>query len=127
MQPIASTTELKDAIRQLEEKQIEQGQLLKEQFSVTFESIKPANLLKSFGMDIVSNGFINTILNTTLGLATGYFSRKLVIGSSGNRLKILIGNFLQLGMTGILTNPSVIKSIGQNILHGIFRKKNSIF
>lgn len=123
MQLITSTTGLKDAIRQLEDRQVVQGELLKEQFNLTFDSFKPANLLKSFGKNI-SPGLIGNILGISLGLTAGYFSKRLIIGSSANGVKNLLGNILQLGITGIITKkPSVIKSIGQNILHRIFSRK----
>jgi hypothetical protein len=54
MQNITSIAELKNAIQLLEVKQADKGQLLKEQFFLTFESLKPANLLRSTVNDIAS-------------------------------------------------------------------------
>ena len=46
MQNITSTAGLKNAIQLLEAEQAVKGQLLKEQFYITYESLKPVNLLK---------------------------------------------------------------------------------
>ncbi len=128
MQLITSTAELKASIQQLEEMQAVQGQLLKEQFGTTFESLKPSNIIKSLGEDIASSGLIENMLSTSLGLTVGYYSKRLLIGSSGNPFKKLLGNILQLGVVGIINkNPLVIKSIGQTLLHSIFNKKEADF
>jgi hypothetical protein len=59
-----------------------------------------------------------------LGLATGYLSRKIVVGASGNIFRKLLGSILQFGVTNIVAqHPDVIKSIGQFIFQHIFRKK----
>jgi len=47
--------------------------------------LKPVNLLKSTLKDITSSPYlIDNILGTTIDLATGYLSKKLVVRASGN-------------------------------------------
>ena len=52
MQKITSVKELQAAIISLEKRQSEEGLLLKEQFSITYESLKPFNVLRKAIIDI---------------------------------------------------------------------------
>ncbi|MDP3003814.1 MAG: hypothetical protein WC854_08605 [Bacteroidales bacterium] len=125
MQNITSTAGLKNAIQLLEVEQAIKGQLLKEQFYIAIESLKPVNLLKSTLNDISTSPYlIDNILGTTMGLATGYLSKKIIVGSSGNMFRKLLGSFLQFGVTTIVAkNPDAIKLIGQFIFQHFLRKK----
>ncbi len=126
MQNINSVAGLKNAIQLLEVEQAINGQLLKEQFYLTYESLKPVNLLKGTLKDITSSPYlIENILGTAIGLATGYLSKKIVVGASGNIIRKLFGSVLQLGVTNaVAQHPDGIKSIGQFIFQHIFRKKD---
>lgn len=128
MENITSTAGLKNAIQLLEVEQAINGQLLKEQFYLSLESLKPVNLLKSTLSDVASSPYlIENILATVAGLASGYLSRKIVVGASGNLIKKLFGSFLQLGVTNaVAQHPDSIKSIGQFIFQHIFRKKEKV-
>jgi hypothetical protein len=125
MQNITSTAELKHAIQLLEVEQAIQGQQLKKQFYLTCNSLKPVNLLKSTLNEIVSSPYlIDNILSTALGLATGYLSKKIFIGTSGNLFRKLFGSVLQLGVTKVVSqHPDAIKSFGQLIFQHFLHKK----
>ncbi len=125
MQNISSSRELKDAIRQLEEKQAVNGQLLKEQFLIIVESIKPVNLIRSTIKDVTSSpDLISNILSTTLGLTAGYLTNKTLVRSTGGALKKLLGTVLQFGVTSVFVrNPDAVKSIGQSIIQRFLSKK----
>jgi hypothetical protein len=57
-------------------------------------------------------------------LATGYLSKKIIIGTSANIFRKLIGSVLQLGVTSAVSqHPDTIKSLGHFILKKIFDKK----
>lgn len=126
MENITSAADLKKAIQLLEAEHDLKGQILKERFNSIYESLKPINLLKSTINEISSSPYlINNILGTTVALATGYFSKKAIIGSSGNILKKLFGTILQFGITNLIArNPADIKSLSQFIFHRIFHKKD---
>ena len=125
MQNITSTADLKNAIQLIEVEQAENGQLLKKQFYTTYESIKPVNLIKGTLRDIVSTpNLIDNVLDTVIGLASGYLTKRLVVGASGNIFRRLFGSMVQLGITNVVTqHPEGIKSIGHYIIQHIFRKK----
>jgi len=125
MQNITSSAELKNAILLLEDEQAVKGQLLKEQFFITYESLKPFNILRNALKEISSSPYlIDNILGTATGLATGYLSKKVFIGASANIIRKLIGSLLQLGVTNaVAKHPDGIKSLGQFIFQHIFHKK----
>jgi hypothetical protein len=125
MQNITSIAELKNAIQLLEVEQDLKGKLLKEHFYLTYESFKPVNLLKDTLNDIVKSPYmVDNILGTALGLASGYLSKKIFIGTSGNKIKKLIGYIMQFGITNVVAqNSDAIKSFGRSVFQSFFRKK----
>jgi hypothetical protein len=126
MQHITSPARLKNAIRLLETEQAIQGQLLKEQFCLTIQSLKPVNLLKSKWNNIVSSPhLIENILGIALSIATGYLIKKLVVGTSGKIVRKLIGSVLQIGVTNLVVqHPEAIKSFSRFIVQHIRFKKS---
>jgi hypothetical protein len=130
MQKIASVAELKNAIQLLEVEQADKGQLLKEEFFLTYESLKPVNLIRRTVNDIASSPYlIENILGTGMGLVSGFLSKKIFIGASGNKLRHLFGHVLQFGVTNFVAlHPGAIKTIGWSIIQHFVRKKrmNSI-
>lgn len=127
MQNISSSAGLKEAIQLLEIEQASYAQLLKEEFHLTYESFKAVNLLRSTLHDIASSpNLINNILGTVTGLTTGYLSKKIFIGASGNLFRKLIGNILQVGITSaVAKHPEAVKSFGQLIFEHLLRKKET--
>ena len=127
MQNITSSVDLKNAIQILEIEKAINEQLLKEQFHITVESLKPINLLKSTLNDMsTSPSFINNILGTTIGLATGYISKKIFVGMSGNIIRKFIGSIMQLGVTNVVAqHPETIKSFGRSVIKHFLRKKET--
>ena len=125
MQNITSKAGLKDAIQLLEAEQVIKGQLLKDQFYLTYESLKPVNLLMHTLKEISSSPYlIDNISGTAMGLAGGFLSKKIFVGTSGNLIRKLIGSILQFGVTNIVAqNSEIIKSIGQAIFQHFFHKK----
>ncbi len=125
MHNISSRADLKDAIRLLELEQAEAGQLLKGQFHITFESLKPVNILRDTIEDIRSTpNLIDNIVGTVVGLTTGFLSRKMIVGKSGNIFRKLSGGIIQIGVSNLVAHhPDLIKSIGQFIFQNILRKK----
>lgn len=125
MKKITSKAELKNAILLLEEKQAVQGKLLEEEFHVTREGLKPANLAKNlFGRFSASTDFKVVITTAVLGLAAFYFAKRSISRSLRSPLKILFGSLIQTGVSSIIFHsPGTIKSIGQLLLQRAFHKK----
>ena len=127
MQPIDSEAALKDAIFQLESRRTEDEKMLREQFQLTYESLKPVNVIKSIFTEAVqSRELKESLVNTTVGLAAGFLSKKLFQGASRSPLKKLLGTVLMFGMTNIfMKNPEAVKSLGHGFLK-IFQKKTGV-
>lgn len=125
MQKIESVAELKNAIQVLEVEQSEKGQLLKEQFFIIYKSLRPVNFLMSTVKDIASSPYlIDNILGAAMGVVSGFLTRKIFIGASGNKLKKLIGHVLQFGVINFVAmHPGAIKTIGWSIIQRFTRKK----
>lgn len=124
---IQSSDELKLAIEALEAEQYLKGLLLKEQFNLTFESLKPLNLLKGAVKELTTSPYMTkSLMGSVAGLASGYLSRKMVVGPSANIIRKLFGVFLQYGVTNLVTrHPEQVKSIGQYLFQKIFHKKEA--
>ena len=125
MKNITSVEELEKSIQLLEMEQAIKGQLLKEQFLYTYESFRLINLLKNSLRQTISSPTVMTdIVGTALGLASGYLSKKIFIGTSGNAFRKLIGSVLQLGVISFVSqNSSGIKALGRYMFQQILRKR----
>ncbi len=126
MQTITSSHSLKEAILILEGEQAIKGQALKQQFRLTYESLKPANLFMSALNDITSSpNVMDNLVGTSAGLISGFLSKKAFVGTSGNLFRNLIGSFLQFGVSNLVANhPGAVKTFGQFVIQLISRFKN---
>ena len=127
MHNVTSLDELKNAIQILEAEQAVKLQLLKEQLAITYESLKPINILRRTLKEItLSKDLRDNILGTASGIASGYLSKKIFIGTSGNLFRKLIGSILQLGVRNVVSrHPDFIKTLGHTILQYLLRKKET--
>jgi len=125
MENITSIAGLKNSIQLLEAEQAIKGQLFKEQLFITYESLKPVNLLKHTLKEISSSPYmIDNLSGTAMGLLSGFLSKKIIIGSSGNIIRKLIGFILQFGVTNVVAhNSDLIKSFGQALFQHFTRRK----
>ena len=125
MRNITSVEELEKSIQLLEMEQAIKGQLLKEQFLYTYDRFRLINLLKNSLRQTISSPTVMTdIVGTALGLASGYISKKIFIGTSGNAFRKLIGSVLQLGVISFVSqNSSGIKALGRYMFQQILRKR----
>ena len=101
------------------------GQLLKDQFYLAYESLKPVNLLKNTLHDISSSpNLIDNILGTAMGIASGFLTNKIFVGDQEVIIRKLLGSVLQFGVTNVVAqHPETIKSLGEVIMQFILRKK----
>ena len=125
MEKITNVAGLKNAIQVLEDEQAIKEQLLKDQLYLTYASFKPAKLLGMTMKEMVASPhFVDNVIDTTIGLATGYLSRRIVVGSSANIMRKILGTIVQAGVTKILTMHSdTVKSYGKLAFQQIFRRK----
>jgi hypothetical protein len=111
---------LKEEIIALEIKQAEEGQLLKEQLLITYENLKPINILKNIVKDFYSaDDYKQDFLEIVAGMTSGFISKKIIIGRSKNPVLKLIGLAVQFGMTTLVSKKYNL--IKESIVHFINR------
>jgi hypothetical protein len=127
MENITTSSELKEAIQLLEFEHTYKGQVLKEQLLLSGESLKPANLIKNAFSEVVSSPYLmDNILGATVGLASGYISKVIAVGSSENKFKKLLGTILQFGVTNLVAqHTDTLKTVGQFIYQHFIQRKET--
>ena len=124
MKKIFSIAELQESILLLEIKQANEALLLKAQFKITYESLKPVNLIKNVLNELVTApDFKGDIFDATLSLTAGYLSKKAVAEATHSPLKQFFGTLLQMGVISIVSkNIPEIKSGLAYLVNNIFKK-----
>src|SRR5688572_2251831 len=131
MENINSSTKLRASILELENRHTQEGKMLKEQFNVAYESIKPVNLIKNTLKEAVnSQDLKENLISTTVGLTAGYLSKIFYEAISNRKDKEIIGSALQQNIQKIVTNnPDLVKSLGigfLKIITPVVKSKNKI-
>lgn len=125
MENITCAAELKLAISEIQFEQKVQGQLLKEEFLNAVDSLKPVNIIKSTLSEITSSPYLmENMFGAVVGLIGGYVSKKIVLGTSHNIFRKIMGSALQFGVTNLVAqHPEAIGNAGSLIFKNIFHKK----
>ncbi|HEY4618571.1 MAG TPA: hypothetical protein VIH09_10300 [Flavobacterium sp.] len=109
MKKINETDLLDQRISTLRIKKANEFDSLREQFHATYESIKPINLLKNtFAEMTTTPGLKSNLLNSVIGLSTGYLSKKLLLGGAHSPIKKVLGVLLQFVVTNVVSKRSRI-------------------
>jgi len=122
-----SAIALKEAIQHLENKRAVEGKLLKEQFTTTYASLKPVNLVKTFTEAVASPDVISNLLIATIGVTSGLFSKRILAVTSGNLVKKVFGSLLLFGVTKLIARKTgILKSLGRRMVQRAFSKKVAV-
>jgi len=114
---------LRESIRLLEIRQAEEGKIFKEQLLITYESLKPVNLIKSTIKDVTSSVEIRSgLLDTIVSILSGYFTQKMIVRSGSSVFMRIIGTVLQFGVAGFVAKN--IESI-RELVNSLFDRVNS--
>lgn len=118
MEKINSAAELSAAINALERKHKADHEALKEKFHLTYESIKPINIIKHTLREAVESFDLKeNLLITAAGISTGFLSEKFVVGDSKSPLRKLLGAAAVFGVTNfVATHPEAVKRVGRGVL-----------
>ena len=114
---------LKESIRLLEIRQAEEGEILKQQFKVTYETLKPVNLLKKSLKDITSSAELKgDLFESVVALVSGYVSRKLMVSSKSNFFVKILGLVTQFGVTNLIArNTDTIRKFFSGLIDKFFK------
>jgi hypothetical protein len=114
------------AIALLETKRTEDLIALRAQFHTTYDSLKPLNILRKTFKNLMESPEVKgDITGHIVGIAAGFLSKKVVVGSSNNPIKGAFGMLIQIAVTNLVSrNAHGIKSVSESILLRIlkFRK-----
>lgn len=110
MQVIKDDRTLAEAILALENQRRAELDLLKQHFDYTIDSLNPVTILKeklgdavsTVGETVTSDSFKSKALKLGVGLASGFLTKKLIVGSSGGIFKKLLGMAVQAAVSGIV-------------------------
>ena len=124
-QRINETDALNKSILLLQNKQEDELVLLKEQFHITYESLKPINIIKTTVSKVMESPELkNNLVNNVIGAATGYLSKIVLFGASRNPVTRLMGTLLQFAVTNITTkHGDTIKLAGEKIIQRFMKEK----
>lgn len=104
MKKMNQTDALNETIALLEYRQEKELTILKEQFELTYDSLKPLNIIKkAFDQMTTSPDLKGNLLSNVIGMATGYITKKVIVRSSHNPFKRILGNVLQFVITNIVS------------------------
>jgi hypothetical protein len=125
MQNITTVAELKNAIEILEVRQEIKGQRLKEQIYLTYESLKPVNLIRNGIKEIFSPKILpENFSGSAMGMAGGLLFKKILVGKSGNIFRKLFGSVVQYGISNFVAqNAESIKAVSHAIFDYLLPKK----
>jgi hypothetical protein len=127
MQKITSVDGLKQAIELLETEQVEKGRLLKEEFFITYNSLRPVNLVRQTLKDLFSpSDRTENLSGTAIDTASGYLLKRYFIGSSGSKLKKLIASIIQFGIINTAARFSDQFAIYGKAIFQSFLRKNKL-
>lgn len=123
MQNIRTQADLTKAIMELEAKQKEDGETLRNQFHVSYESMKPVNILKKTLTEAFSAPEVkDSILNTSVGVSAGFIVKKIFDSVSKGPLTGIAGTTLMMGVSSLVArNPETVRALGNSLI-GFFRK-----
>jgi hypothetical protein len=118
MEKTDPTALLKAAIQAKTLEHEEEGKLLKAHFHVTYESLKPVNMLKSAIKNIITAPDLKAnLVNSAIGMAAGFLAKKLVTVGSNNPLVKLFGVLAETFVAnGVTKNADEIRSAGGTLL-----------
>ncbi|MDB5228720.1 MAG: hypothetical protein JWN78_2913 [Bacteroidota bacterium] len=126
METITCVNDLESAIQVLENKQQEERHEMKEAFHDTYEKFQPSNLIKNTIKDVIKLPQSNPeIMKVAIGITVGYLVKKLLVRSSLNPFKLLLGNVLEFAIAGYISrNPEKFKAVATKVAQVLMKIKN---
>jgi hypothetical protein len=104
MHKINSDSALRAAITALESRQVVEGKMLKTEFNLAYESIKPINLILNTVKEINRSSELKAdLLTLAVGVGVGYLSKMLFKRVTHQPLKKLLGAALLFGVTKLIS------------------------
>jgi len=118
------TDSLNELIVLLEQQHDNDLLLLKEQFHVAYESIKPLNFIKRLVHEVTASPEIKEdIVGNVMGLATGFISKSFLVDKKSGGIKRVFATLLQFAIGNAVSKHSNdIMAVGTAIFNNFFKK-----
>jgi len=124
MENVYTIESLREKIAELEIQQKAEGKLLREEVLLTYDNLKPANLLRNMAKDLVSTDSLKKdLVETAAGLASGFITRKLITRNTRNPALKLVGLTIQMGIAALVSKNFDLLKNGAADLIQLFLKK----
>lgn len=126
METITCVNDLQSAIQVLEQKQQDERHEMKEAYHEITEKLKPSNIIKNTISDVVRLPKDNPeIMRVAAGITVGYLVKRLLIRSSLNPFKLLLGNVLEFAIAGyIAKHPEKFRAVAMKVAQLLMKLKN---
>lgn len=124
MQRIKNDYDLQQAILELERQKNSESLALRTQWDHTRKNLNPLTILKDGVKDLFTSPDVRSgALKGIIGLATGFVTRKLIVGKSGSTARKLVGTLAQTGATSLaFKGTGAIQEKGASLLSGLLKK-----
>lgn len=124
MQKITASESLRISILMLEQRKLEQEQLLRQQISITYDSFAPVNFLRKMITDTTDRfDSKDEIIQKVAALISGYVSRKILIPKSRNPILRLAGLYVQYSATKFFNETArTIELLGRYLIKQMTEK-----
>lgn len=125
MKKLSVSESLDASIEALTKQQANELAVLKMQFNLTYESLKPINLIRTTINEAVqSTELKNGLMNNVMSVAVGYLSKKVLVGSTHNPLKAILGTVIQFAVSGLVSsNADKLKSFASNLFKSFSKEE----
>lgn len=109
---------LRESIRLLEIRQEKEGKELKAQFKITYESLKPSNLIKNSLKELTSSSELKgNFFDAVTTLLTGFLARSFFVGSKKSVFRKLLGLVMEFGLTNLVArNTELIRDFFTSVV-----------
>jgi hypothetical protein len=123
-----ATESLKESIRLLEIRQAEEAKEFKEQFKLTYESLKPSNIIKSTIRDLAHSVEVkNNLFDSVLSIISGFLAKRILSDSKSGFFTRIIRVLAHFGITNFVTNNSEdIRLYLANLIDRLFSPKEKV-
>lgn len=125
MQNQAYSEALQQTIAWMQQEQSKKGDVLKDRFQETTDSLKPLRLLQGAAKEVVIEAAgMDDLIVPVVGLVLGNLLKRAVNGKSENETRLAIGAALQVGITTlIIKHPEEMKSLASATYQLFFGKR----
>ena len=128
MAAIRTHTDLQNAIRELEDRQAKEKDLVEDHFNESIENIKPVNIIKHTVEEInESTEFKGAVIKAAVALAIGYITKKLIdrlFIKSKNPIILKVGTVLEVVVSAwVAKNATLMKDIAMHFIKVVMNKR----